>query len=232
MWKQWISVVLVVMASGCASISPSSEGAELDAVSVGCPDSPPQLSGDRVTEVSLQYQRVRQSGTVTHGEAVGYQFEAKSGQRLNYQVSSNLCVWLFSPDNQLVETATLPKDGNYVLQVSAENRRTDFEIEMAIDPFDRSDFPQAECGDAKPTDSAAYPVNFYPVNAPYSSQNLQKAKSLFCRDAYKKYRKDSRDYSVQIASFTSLEKAQTFADIVSSEISGVSVGEPTVVETP
>lgn len=233
MWKQLMCGCLAILTSGCASSSSSIESETNATVRVrGCPSSPPQLSGDRVRDVSIQYRRFRHSGKVTPTKSVGYRFEGKAGQNFDYKTSDSVCVWVFAPDNQLVQTTTFPTDGAYLLQVSAKGHQTEFDLEMAIQPFDRSEFPQATCGDPKPRYPAMYPVRFYPVNIPYSSKNLRRAKSLFCKDAYKKYREDLDDYVIQISSFRNIEKAQAFVQFVEQEISNAKISEPTILQEP
>ena len=95
--------------------------------------------------------------------------------------------------------------------------------------FNPEDFPKYSCGDSKPTDPSDYPVEFYPVNVPYSEDNLFIAKSYFCRDAFQKRAKDTGKKEVQIASFTNKRKARAFAAFVNTQISKVRVGLPTVI---
>jgi len=55
---------------------------------------------------------------------------------------------------------------------------------------------------------------------------------IFCADAYKKSRAESGGYSIQISSFTNLDKAKAFVKFVSAEISGAKIGAPTVLKQP
>jgi hypothetical protein len=175
---------------------------------------------------------------VSHSESVAYQFEGRSGQKFELKMSPGVCVWLYTEDTTLVTNnpslalEALPQDGLYLLQVSAEGRRAEFELTMAIEPFDQADFPQLECGDRKPGNSEAYPVTFYPVNIPYSANSLAQVQSLFCRDAYKKRKDDRRDYSIQVASFLDREKAAAFSDLLDSNFDSVTVAKPTILEAP
>ena len=94
-----------------------------------------------------------------------------------------------------------------------------------------NNFPKSSCGDPKPTNPSAYPVNFYPVYVPYSEFNLAKVKSKFCSDAFKNRRNNGEEV-IQVASFTSQEMASKFAQFVQSQISGAIVGPPTTVIRP
>lgn len=190
-----------------------------------CPSTPPSLDVNNVKPIVLSYQTDRESGRVKSGQSQGYTFEAKSGQKLNYKTSGNICVWVYAPDNQLITSEELPSTGRYTLQVAAMRGATTFELEMELALFSRSDFPKSICGDPKPTDSSAFPVNFYPVTLPYSQSNLTQAKSLFCRDAFQKINKDTGKKIIQIASFTSKERAEGFANLVNSKFSEATVGK-------
>lgn len=119
-----------------------------------------------------------------------------------------------------------PSSRNYVNQNSSNN----FSQAQRVQTFYSSDFPKVSCGDALPINSASYPINFYPVFISYSDTNLAKARSLFCQDSLKKRRKDNNEMAVQIASFSSQEKALKFARFIRSEFDNIEVGNPTLIE--
>jgi hypothetical protein len=87
-----------------------------------------------------------------------------------------------------------------------------------------------ECGDPLPPDPKAYPVNFYPVSVEYSDRNLELVKKHFCQDARKMLSKSLGKEVLQVASFTSREKAQAFKEELSQHFSQSRVGDPTIVE--
>jgi hypothetical protein len=103
-------------------------------------------------------------------------------------------------------------------------------LPVETNPFDQMRFPQNACGDSLPTDLSAYPVNFYPVFVSFSNSNLTIAKSRFCKDALPVVRKDTKIKAIQIASFTSVERANFFREYVSREISNAEVGASTVIQ--
>jgi len=67
MEKSWVYGCFVLAIAGCAT-TPVSENvnAEVKSVTGGCPAVAPKLSGDRMSEVSIQYQKVLDSGNVSH----------------------------------------------------------------------------------------------------------------------------------------------------------------------
>lgn len=95
-------------------------------------------------------------------------------------------------------------------------------------PFENSRFPQAACGDPMPNDNGST-ISLYPVFVEYSDSNLQQIKAQFCQDALPKIRKDTNRQAVQVASFTSRDRAVLFTDFLSKRIKGASVGEPTIL---
>ncbi|MEG4987660.1 hypothetical protein QUB08_18075 [Microcoleus sp. BR0-C5] len=99
-------------------------------------------------------------------------------------------------------------------------------------PFDSDSFPKAGCGDKMPTVSKTDTVNLYPVFVDYSDSNLQTIKDNYCGDAFFKITTKDQDkkYVIQVASFTSEERANQFKEFLGTKLSSVNakVGEPTV----
>jgi hypothetical protein len=97
-------------------------------------------------------------------------------------------------------------------------------------PFDRASFPKESCGDKLPNGSKTDTVNFYPVFIDYTESNLRAVKANYCRDALKKLKKDQGKEVIQVASFTSEERANQFKEFLGNKLDGVSakVGEPRI----
>jgi hypothetical protein len=265
--------------SGCQSLSQSPDGSEQSSTEPEvselrtCPEGPTRSLSNTET-LNLQDQNLQRRLEFSEGEDIGFTFTGTAGHELDSRYPDNeVCVWIYTPDNRILSSSTLPRTGQYTIQVASRygskvsilelelfdpesrvvstefsgnpergdtrssgstptsNRRRSASSSPSIS-FDRSSFPKAECGDSLPTNSSSYPVNFYPVNAPYTEQNLQRAKSLFCRDSYKKYISDSDEYKVQIASFTNRERAEAFSELVGTEIRGTHIGEVSTMERP
>jgi len=105
----------------------------LDNTSSQCPEQPKTtLSDPDVKPISLSDQTINVSGKASNDKAVGYVFEAKSGQKLSYRTHDDVCIWVYTPDNQLLNNGELPKTGNYALQVSARKGSTTFNLEMSL----------------------------------------------------------------------------------------------------
>jgi hypothetical protein len=207
------------------------------------------LASENIEPLNFNNEEITKSGIARQKQAIGYIFQGESGQKLNYQTDDNICILIYTPDNQILTSKELPKTGQYIIQLHAVKGSQTFEIKLrleskeqpiAVTPsppprttktyqFSFSNFPKNTCGDQKPNDPNAYPIKFYPVNIPYSESNLSQAKSLFCRDSFQKRHPTTREKIIQMSSFLEQEKAQAFADFVSQKISGASVGEPTTI---
>jgi hypothetical protein len=98
-------------------------------------------------------------------------------------------------------------------------------------PFDRASFPKESCGDKLPNDSKTNTAKLYPVFIDYNESNLQTVKANYCRDALKKPSKDKDQEAIQVASFTSEERANQFKEFLGNKLGSVSaeVGEPRII---
>jgi hypothetical protein len=229
-------VVLPILGCPMSAVTPQNS-----AVSDKCPVEPIQtLQPSNVKPITLP---AKLSDMASQDLQLGYTFEAQTGQKINLRNIDNLCVWIYSPDNQLLSGTDLPKTGKYTIQIASPKSSKKLDIDIGFNDvntattspstptpqanftFTRGDYPKPSCGDPLPSDQKAYPINFYPVEAPYSISNLNKIRANFCGDAFDKKSDDTK--LIQIASFTNKEKAQAFANLVGSAINGTKVGAPT-----
>ena len=98
------------------------------AVSDKCPDQPIQsLQASNVKSITLP---AKLSDTASQEMQLGYTFEAQTGQKINLRNIDNLCVWIYSSDNQLLSGADLPKTGKYTVQIASkkDSRKLDIDI--------------------------------------------------------------------------------------------------------
>ncbi|MFM5889552.1 MAG: IMS domain-containing protein, partial [Dolichospermum sp.] len=72
-----------------------------------------------------------------------------------------LCIWIYSPDNEVISGGTLPKSGNYIIQVSAPKGSTTFDLNMSLGVLQASTPPPVQ------------PTNNYtpPTSSPDNSAN-------------------------------------------------------------
>ena len=123
-----ILCAILVIVYGCSSFGNSSL-----LKSSGCPEKPiTALSEKDVKEISLNEQTISESSQATATKSVGYKFKAQSGQKLSYQTEDDICVWIYTPDNQLISDGNLPQTGTYIVQVSAPKGSKTFDLQMTL----------------------------------------------------------------------------------------------------
>lgn len=116
--------------------SASSQTNNVSSISNQCPDKPQEkekLALNNVKLISLDRQKVKESGMINPGKNLGYAFEAKSGQKLSYQTKDDICIWVYTPDNQLLNSSVLPQTGKYTIQLASRQATKTFELEMSLD---------------------------------------------------------------------------------------------------
>jgi hypothetical protein len=262
----FLYLLILLTVSGCRNTATTTTAKATQTSSGECPSEPiATLNAKNVKSLDLDNQTTTVSGIVSSNKQVGYAFNAQSGQKFQYQTNEDLCIWLYSPDNKIIDSTELPVTGKYTLQIGVPQGSKSFDLTIGFQSeeqekqteqiarteessppknprrqtsnqtvnqtftFNSEDFPKYACGDSKPTDPNDYPVEFYPVNVPYSEDNLFIVRSYFCQDAFQKRAKDTGEKEVQIASFTNEEKARAFAEFVYTQIPEVRIGSPTIV---
>jgi hypothetical protein len=135
--KLTIKIALLYIAmltvNGCST---SSQTNDISNISNQCPEKPQEkekLASNNVKLVSLDGQKVKESGMINPGKNLGYAFEAKSGQKLSYQTKDDICIWVYTPDNQLLNSSVLPQTGKYTIQLASRQATKTFELEMSLD---------------------------------------------------------------------------------------------------
>lgn len=122
----------LLMNCGCQALSQVSQ--QPTQASTGCPEEPKTtLSKNNVDEISLSEQTVSKSGKASADKSVGYAFKAESGQKLSYRTGDDICIWIYTPDNELLNSGDITQSGTYTVQVSAPKGSTTFNLEMSLD---------------------------------------------------------------------------------------------------
>lgn len=129
--KQLFLYITLLITCGCQAVSKVSQ--QSTQTSTGCPEKPETaLSKDNIKNISLTDQTISESGQATADKSVGYTFKAESGQKLSYRTGDDICIWIYTQDNQLLKSGELPQTGTYTLQVSAPKGSTTFNLEMSL----------------------------------------------------------------------------------------------------
>lgn len=135
-----VSVISLLFISGCQLISPQSKQASEpvnlanSTASGECPEQPNVvLNNQNVQAIALKDRQATISGIAKRNQSLGYTFEARSGQKLNYQTEEDICVWIYTPSNELLNSKKIPVDGKYTVQVSAPKGSATFDLKIGLE---------------------------------------------------------------------------------------------------
>ena len=81
----------------------------------------------------MQEQEITESGQVSVTKNIGYMFEAEKGKKLNYKTDDDICLWVFTPDSNILDNTELPKAGTYIIQVAARRGAKTFDLDLSFD---------------------------------------------------------------------------------------------------
>ena len=133
-FKKIIIFGAILSSTGCSKPEALSSQIESNFIDTGCPEEPKlKLEQKNVKKVSLNNQTVHQSNQVSSNKSIGYAFQAKAGQKLSYKTDEDICIWVYAPNNELVNGTKLPETGNYTIQVSALKGSSTFDLEMSLE---------------------------------------------------------------------------------------------------
>jgi len=91
------------------------------------------LKKNDVQPIVLSKQPITQSGTASHDKLIGYSFNGQSGQKLSYQTNQNICISIYTPDNQILSSRELSTNGKYVIQISAPQDSINFSLMLSLE---------------------------------------------------------------------------------------------------
>ncbi|RUS94651.1 hypothetical protein DSM106972_092880 [Dulcicalothrix desertica PCC 7102] len=129
--KRFISTLLLLIIYGCNNSQTSENQAKQNLSNCSNKSTVPLESQD-AKPVALGEQTVLETGIVNQSKFVGYTFQGKAGERLNYQTNQDICVLVFTPGRQLLYDPILPTTGRYTIQVAAVKGSTTFELKMSL----------------------------------------------------------------------------------------------------
>jgi len=137
-------ILLILLISSCSSISQTAPQLSSDRIKSpnNCPDKPiNSLAINNVHQIEIGSQPVTETGQASTDKSLGYTFIAKSGQKLSYQTNDDICIWIYTPDNQIITSKYLSKSGRYIVQVSSPQGVRNFELKMSLDSLQSSAYP-------------------------------------------------------------------------------------------
>ncbi|MEC4880737.1 MAG: ARC6/PARC6 family protein [Scytonema sp. PMC 1070.18] len=127
--KKIFLYLLVYLVYGCNSDIKADSNSNF----VACPEKPTTtLKENDVQEIVLSEQTLTKSSQASASKSIGYRFAAQSGQRLSFSTESDICIWVYSPDNQILNDLNLPQNGKYLIQIAALKGSKTFDISMTL----------------------------------------------------------------------------------------------------
>lgn len=145
MLKKMIFYSTYLSLLGCQTVNPNGSISSNLLSSPGCPDKPTvSLSSKNVEQIMLDQNIITKSSQVSSNKHIGYTFAAKAGEKLNYSTDTNVCVWVFAPNNEIVKGINLPKKGKYTIQVAAPQGVKTFSLQMSLGSTLKSDLVTME----------------------------------------------------------------------------------------
>lgn len=152
--KRVLLFIIYLSMFGCSSPAKISERDAL------CQEKPNHsLENRNVRTISPSEQATKVEGSVSQDKQLGYAFEGKTGQTVKYQTDDGVCTWIFSPNNELLSTGQLPRDGKYILQVSTPKGARTFSLNVSLS----ADQSQAQKSDSTPSQNTTSKFNLAAV---------------------------------------------------------------------
>jgi hypothetical protein len=134
--RKFLPMIFLTLMAGCIDNGQSNSPVKnptTEKSSKICNNQPGQpLSPQNVKSIALGDKDELISGMVSKDNQVGYSFEAKSGQTLQYKTDDEICVWIYSPDNKSLGDLKIAQDGKYLIQISAPKGSTSFNLKMSL----------------------------------------------------------------------------------------------------
>ncbi|MDH6102943.1 hypothetical protein NWP18_10905 [Chrysosporum ovalisporum ANA283AFssAo] len=130
------SLPLLVIAA-CAQISNQTK--------VDCVTKSQILEGKDTKPIVFNNETITESGIISSNQVLAYSFDGTSKQQLSYTTNQNICISIYTPDNQLIESSVspiiLPINGKYIIQVSAPKDSTSFDLTMNLKSVTKLSIP-------------------------------------------------------------------------------------------
>ena len=93
----------------------------------------PYSNQKNVETIDFSAKKITEKGSVSWNKSVGYSFVAQAKQELNYKTGEDICITLYTPENQIIQSGVLPVDGKYLIQISVSKGSTTFKLEMNLE---------------------------------------------------------------------------------------------------
>ena len=145
-FKSFVVFISMILFSACSpsgtvkEISPSSQE-KIEAIT--CPEQPTQfLDAADSDKISFENSSIQISGTAKPRQYISYQFSGESNQQLSYSTDDNICIWIYTEDHKILHGKSLPKNGDYIIQISTNQGSRTFEVDLSLDEKEKITFHQ------------------------------------------------------------------------------------------
>jgi hypothetical protein len=100
---------------------------------------PSNLKLDKIENLDLSTESKKISGILTGSKPIGYKFNLKRKGKISYSINPpDICGWLYSPSNKIVNDTNLTENGDYVLQVNASKNSGTFDLTISFDATNKN----------------------------------------------------------------------------------------------
>lgn len=134
---KWLILAFCLALCGCNSLGSApnqkSNLASSSSTTNVCPKQPSGiLNQSDVKAIALSSTEINETGIIWAGQNLGYVFDAKVKQKVSFNTKENLCLYIFSPSNQLLNGTDLSEDGKYTVQVTVPSGTTTFNLAIKL----------------------------------------------------------------------------------------------------
>jgi D-alanyl-D-alanine carboxypeptidase len=83
-------------------------------------------------QISFNSGSVKKTGAIKAGQYISYAFQAQTGDAFNYKTGDNICVKVYTNNQQFLIDKKPLKDGQYLVLISTPSGSTTFDLEMDL----------------------------------------------------------------------------------------------------
>ncbi|MEA5470376.1 hypothetical protein [Spirulina sp. 06S082] len=130
-----------------------------------CPENPSiTLDSKNVELIDLSEEPITKSGIAHKSKGIAYTFDGEKDQKLDYEANKDICIWVYTPENEILSSGTLPITGKYTMQVTAIKASTTFDLKISLQDFSISSSPTVQATSTIPMSSPTVQVT--PLSQP------------------------------------------------------------------
>lgn len=126
--------MMFVLVTSCTEDEKANSNVTSNQTDQGCPKRPEMpLQEESINTLEFKEDELAKSGIINQNETIGYRLQGKSEQELKYETNDNICVWVFTPENEVLKQTELPIDGTYIMQVTTPVGSRSFDLTINLE---------------------------------------------------------------------------------------------------